>query len=444
MSHDNPARIEARDLVFQVEAARILERVSLTASEGELIGLIGPNGAGKSTLLRTLAGLLHQQEGSVTLAGRDMAGMRAKEIARAIALAPQAAPSVQGFTSLEVVLMGRYPHMGRFDIESDADRRVAREAMRLTETAQFEERAVSTLSGGERQRVIVARALAQQPRVLLLDEPTSNLDILHQMKVLDLVKGLVSRGITAIAAIHDLHLAARYCSRLVLLSGGRVLSEGTPGEVLTPANLEAAFHVRAIVYPDPLVGTLTLSLLGPADESPAPESSFRIHVVCGGGSGAHVLYALQRGGFKVTAGPLGAGDTDRTAADILGIEYVPIPAFGEIDDTAHGKHLAMVRAADGAIICNTPFGANNVRSLEALGSARRLICIEGEPLAARDFTGGRASTLYRALPVMKRCRDAREAATAFGALAEEAAREGDHAKANTPRQRAQHKNGQSL
>ena len=138
--------------------------------------------------------------------------------------------------------------------------------MRLTETEQFADRTLDTLSGGERQRVFVARALAQQPRILLMDEPTANLDILHQLKVLDLVRQLVADGLTAIAAIHDLNVAARYCDKLVLLNRGRVLAVGSPEEVLTPETIESAFDVHSAVYRDPITGSLAISLIGPADE----------------------------------------------------------------------------------------------------------------------------------------------------------------------------------
>ena len=138
--------------------------------------------------------------------------------------------------------------------------------MRLTRTEQFADRTLDTLSGGERQRVFVSRALAQQPRVLLLDEPTSNLDVLHQLKVLDLVRQLIDDGLTAVAAIHDLNMAARYCDRLVLLKNGRVLAEGSPEEVLVPETIRSAFGVRAAVYRDAMTDSLAISVIGPADE----------------------------------------------------------------------------------------------------------------------------------------------------------------------------------
>ena len=269
MNGDRPQTISAQDLSYKIQAQTLLDSVDLQADRGEFLGLIGPNGAGKSTLLRAISGILGYQEGTVRLEGADLRSLSSKDISAGLALVPQIAPYTHSFTSIELVLMGRYPHLGRFQIEGREDDRIAREAMRLTETEQFADRTLDTLSGGERQRVFVSRALAQQPRVLLLDEPTANLDVLHQLKVLDLVRRLVDDGLTAVAAIHDLNMAARYCDRLVLLSGGRVLAEGSPEEVLTPETMESAFGVRSAVYRDPIIGSLAISLVGPADERPS-------------------------------------------------------------------------------------------------------------------------------------------------------------------------------
>ena len=271
MNGHRPEAVSAQDLFYEVQAETLLDGVTLHADRGQLVGLIGPNGAGKSTLLRAISGILGYRDGAVRLDGADIKSLSSKDIAAGLALVPQIAPYTHGFTCIELVLMGRYPHLGRFQIEGKEDDRIARDAMRLTEIEQFADRTLDTLSGGERQRVFVSRALAQQPRVLLLDEPTSNLDVLHQLKVFDLVRRLVDDGLTAIAAIHDLNMAARYCDRLVLLTGGRVLAEGSPEEVLSPETIESAFGVKAAVYREPVTGSLAIGLIGPADDPTSAE-----------------------------------------------------------------------------------------------------------------------------------------------------------------------------
>ena len=278
MNGSRPQAINAQDIAYEIEGDMLLDGVDLHADHGQLVGLIGPNGAGKSTLLRTISGILRYRSGAVRLEGEDLRSLSPKDVASTLALVPQIAPYTYGFTSLELVLMGRYPHLGRFQIEGSEDERIARDAMRLTETEQFADRTLDTLSGGERQRVFVARALAQQPRVLLMDEPTANLDILHQLKVLDLVRQLVDDGLTAVAAIHDLNMAARYCDKLVLLNSGVVLAVGSPEEVLTPETIESAFGVHSAVYRDPATGALAISLIGPAGEHSEDGTGLRFNV----------------------------------------------------------------------------------------------------------------------------------------------------------------------
>ena len=285
MNGKSTPAVNAQAVSFSVEAKTLLDGVDVRAERGQFLGLIGPNGAGKSTLLRALSGVLRYQEGAVALEGSDLQSMPARDVAAMLALVPQIAPYTQGFTAFELVVMGRYPHLGRFQVEGEADDRIAREAMRRTETEQFAERTLDTLSGGERQRVFLARALAQQPRVLLLDEPTSNLDILHQLKILGLVRTLVDDGLTVIAAIHDLNLAARYCDRLVLLSEGRVVTEGPPEEVLAPETIEFTFGVRSAIHRDPATGALAISLIGLAGEPSEAEADVAVPAPAAHGTG---------------------------------------------------------------------------------------------------------------------------------------------------------------
>jgi iron complex transport system ATP-binding protein len=254
--------IETRHLSFTIDGAALLRDIALILRPGEMVGLIGPNGAGKSTLLRVLGGLWSGAAGEVLLAGHSLKTYSAQQIARLVGHVPQSTAMDFAFTVREVVLMGRSPYLGRFQLEGVEDRRVANEAMQAMDVARFADRFVNTLSGGERQRVFVARALAQQPRLLLLDEPTANLDVRHQVDMLEMVTKLAHRdGLAVLMAIHDLDLAAHYCDRLILLHEGQILADDSPEAVLTPDLLSTAFQVQARTFRDPFTDALRLSLL---------------------------------------------------------------------------------------------------------------------------------------------------------------------------------------
>jgi iron complex transport system ATP-binding protein len=252
-------------IISQVSAAYdtrpALSDVSLTAAAGQIIGLIGPNGAGKSTLLRVLSGTLAASSGSVHLGSLDLMRMPASQRARRVAMVPQLAHLPEGFNVAEVVLMGRAPHLPRFGGERARDYAIARQAMQRTDIWDLAERQAGELSGGEQQRVLLARALAQEPQVLLLDEATAHLDLKHQIATLNFVRRLAQSGLVVIAALHDLNLAALYADRLVLLGGGRLLAHDTPAQVLTPGWLRAAYDVEAIVGTHPLYGTPLVALV---------------------------------------------------------------------------------------------------------------------------------------------------------------------------------------
>ncbi|SFU66810.1 iron complex transport system ATP-binding protein [Polaromonas sp. YR568] len=227
----------------------VLRGIDLALKPGEVLGLVGPNGSGKSSLLKCVAGLRPLSGGSLLLDGRALAGYARQELARTIAYVPQHTGPSMSLRVLDMVLLGRLPHRGRSSPQQDeaialaAIERLALEPLAL--------RHFSDLSGGERQRVLLARALAQQGRLLLLDEPTSDLDLRHQLATLQTVRDLSrQRGAGAVIAIHDLALAARFCDRLLMLQAGRLLDAGTPNEVLTPANVQALFGVGARIGSD--------------------------------------------------------------------------------------------------------------------------------------------------------------------------------------------------
>jgi iron complex transport system ATP-binding protein len=240
--------LEAEALVFAYDGRPVLDGVNLRVGAGELVGVIGPNGCGKTTLVRLLSGVLAPHRGVVRLTGRPLADHRRREIARRLAVLPQDAHVEGAFTALEVVLMGRAPHLPPLALPRAADVTRARAMLARLGVAALEGRPLERLSGGERQRVLLARALVQEPEVLLLDEPTTHLDLRHQAGIYDVVDAIRrERGTAVVSVLHDVNLAAACCERLVLLAGGRVVAEGTPAAVLTAEALSAAYGVPVTV-----------------------------------------------------------------------------------------------------------------------------------------------------------------------------------------------------
>ena len=229
----------------------ILRDVSLDLPRGEILTLAGCNGAGKTTLLRIASRVLRPSAGSVLVGGQPVESLSRRQLARELAVVPQDVQVAFPFRAGEVVLMGRSPHLGTFGYESAADLERARDAMARVGIEALSDRSILELSGGERQLVLFARALAQDPAVLLLDEPTAHLDLRHRIRVLALVREFVDRGRSALVVSHDLSLAARTCDRLALLAGGSVLAAGPAAAVLTPDNLRAAFEIEADVVHAP-------------------------------------------------------------------------------------------------------------------------------------------------------------------------------------------------
>jgi cobalamin transport system ATP-binding protein len=255
MRSERAPMLSCERVSFAYDAVEIVSAISCEILAGEIVGLLGPNGSGKSTLVRLMCGVRVPRAGRVTYDGRDLQTYGRDELARAIAVVPQETAIELPFSVLEVVLMGRSPYLGKFGFESAHDLAVARRAMEQTGVAALATREVHALSGGERQRVILARALAQEPRVLLLDEPTAFLDIKHQMAVYDLIKQLShGQGLAVVAVLHDLNLAALYCDRLILLKAGQVFCQGTPNQVLTYANLKAVYETEVYIALNDITG----------------------------------------------------------------------------------------------------------------------------------------------------------------------------------------------
>ncbi|MFG2564017.1 ABC transporter ATP-binding protein [Streptomyces sp. NPDC048567] len=239
--------LRAERVVREAGGRVLLDGVTLAPEPGTTVGLIGPNGSGKSTLLRILAGVLAPHTGVVTLDGEPLPAVGRRAVARRVAVVDQHAATPDELSVLDVVRLGRIPHRRAWAAPTGEDAAAVDEALERTGLTGRRDQSWHTLSGGERQRVQIARALAQRPRELLLDEPTNHLDIQHQLELLSLVASL---PLTAVVALHDLNLAAMFCDRIVVLSGGRAVAGGTPAQVVTEELIEEVYRVRSVVTPD--------------------------------------------------------------------------------------------------------------------------------------------------------------------------------------------------
>ncbi len=256
--------ITVTDVDFRYNDILALQAVSFDVRRGEFLGVIGPNGSGKTTLIRVLDGILAPERGVVSVHDTAIRGMKRRDIARVIAVVPQESPMVFPFRVIEVVMMGRSPHLGMLRFEGESDLRIVEKAMEMTDTTPLADRSMNGLSGGERQRVLIARALAQEPEVILLDEPTAFLDIRHQVELFDLMKALNrERELTVLAVTHDINLAASYCDRVLLLKEGNIHRMGTPGEVVTETNIRTVYETDVLVDANPLSGLPRVTLVGP-------------------------------------------------------------------------------------------------------------------------------------------------------------------------------------
>ncbi|MBE3558849.1 MAG: ABC transporter ATP-binding protein [Ktedonobacteraceae bacterium] len=418
--------LQAEEISFGYGAQPLLYNVSLRVRATEMVGLLGPNGSGKTTLLRLLSGILIPQQGQILLAGRDARTWGRRGMARRVAVVPQELHMPYAYTVEHMVSLGRMPFVRSFfGSFTQRDEAIVRDAMAATGVSELAERVFNELSGGERQRTLLAMALAQQPLVLLLDEPTSHLDIKYQIETLELLQQLNrERGITVVAAMHDLNLAARYFPRLVLFQRG-VVADGSPAEVLEPGLLSRVYGVKVQV--GILRGSEYLSVLPPADRQKAETGNERaqprVHVMAGGGSGELLMRALADEHIPFVAGALNIGDSDHTLALRLADEVITEQPYAPVAATTLEKVRASLAHADVLVICPVPIGPGNLALLkEALLAAQQgclvvlladpaiqSVCAPAEPIAtddgpimqtgmvARDYTGGLALALVRQL-----------------------------------------------
>ena len=371
----------------------VVQDASFDVAAGEFVGLVGPNGAGKSTLLRAVTGGADLSSGAIACEGVPIGEMSERERARRVGVVPQSQAAIFSFTARSFVEMGRHPHLGRLESLGAEDDAVVHDVMVRTDTAHLAGERVDELSGGDLQRLALAQALAQQPRILLLDEPTSHLDLNHALQVLDLVRSLADEGMAVLGVFHDLGLAARYADRIAVVADGRVTAPKPPADALDAATIADVFGVRAVVRNDPVTGTLAITpVLRGADLAGAVARP-PIGLVCGSGSGASLMRRLLLAGHTVYAGALNRGDVDHAVAEAIGASFEELPPFGEIDAATEQRVRDSFGAMSCIVVCDTPFGRSNLPNLRAAVASGRPLVFLGEMGEQRDFAHGEALAL---------------------------------------------------
>jgi iron complex transport system ATP-binding protein len=401
---DPSPAVSVRGLEVRFGERRALSDVDLEVPVGQFVALAGPNGSGKSTLLRALLGFLEPDHGVVELFGTPVRALSIRERARRAAWVPQSEVLRDDVRLLDYVQYGRYPYHGSLDADTEADREIARRALAEVGLLDRAQDGILDISGGERQRAVLARALAQEAPLLLLDEPTTHLDIGHQIDLLSRVHRLATDGrVTVVAALHDLNLAARYADRIVVLSRGRRVADGSPATVLSTDLLARVWGVDAELGTDRASGLPFLVPRRLVDDAPPASASLTlgpVHVIGGGGAAAPLLRALVDGGFRVTAGALNMLDTDAETAEALGVIAAVEGPFAPLGPAVRERHRLLLAEARAIVIAPFAVGPTNLANLEdALPFLGRtpIVLVRPGIGVQLDFAGGAATTARAAL-----------------------------------------------
>ena len=392
--------IEVHGLKISYDTHPVLDHAEFKVERGDLVALLGANGAGKSTLLRCISRILQPSAGHILLDGQELRQLGSKEAARLMAVVPQETAADFDFTVEDIVMMGRFPYLGRFQKESKEDRDIVRRSMEMTGVSHLAERSIATLSGGEKQRVVIARAVCQQPEVMLLDEPTANLDIGYQSMLLGLTARLNrEREVTVIAAIHDINLAVHHFDRFILLSGGRVLAAGRAEEVITAENIQKSYGVLASTYRHPLHGVLQVSVVRGREPGEKANGGLAVHVIGGGEEALPALELLNQKGCRLTVGPVSAQDSGCRFAHFHSLPVIIVPPFTSMDSGHKKEHLALMRNSEAVVVPPIPFGEGNLPIFEEVETVLK----EGKPVYIIDLAGVKnRDHSGKALPLLQR------------------------------------------
>ncbi len=353
--------LELKELCAGYER-EVIREITLSVKSGEVVAILGPNGAGKSTLLKTVASILRPLGGAVYIEGLEVHSLKPQELAKKLSVTLTERIDAGFMTGFEVVALGRYPYSDSFGRLKEEDIQVVLESLRLVNAEYLANRPFSEMSDGEKQKVMIARALAQMPEVILLDEPTSFLDAKHRVEIMLLLRKIARKGVAVLMTTHDVELALRLCDKVVLISNGRVAGHGAPEDVLTDELLREVYGTEKAVF----------SMETGAFEVRVDAEDAGVHIVSGGGSGVNVMRALARKGIAFTAGVLHEGDVDLCVAKACSSKVVVESAFRRIRDDRIEEAKELAR---GKIVIDTGFPVSelNEGNLEVVKAGKEII-----------------------------------------------------------------------
>ncbi|HWQ66721.1 MAG TPA: ABC transporter ATP-binding protein [Methanospirillum sp.] len=390
--------LEVRDLDAGYGENEVLKQIRFLITEHQFIGIIGPNGSGKSTLMQVLARSLSHTTGVVLFRGDELDTLSYREFGRGVGFVPQESGIPFAYSVFDIVMMGRNPHIPRFRQPSPRDHEIVHQALEQTGTLDFADRSITSLSGGEKQRVLIARILAQDPELLLLDEPFAHIDLHHQHELIQLIRDTTKGRRAVIGVFHDINLAASYCNHLIVLHEGVIRASGAPREILQEPLLREIFQISMVIGENPITGTPHLYVTESIPEG--TKDNKHIILISGGGTGAPLISMLAMAGYRLNCGVLSENDADCRVARRYGIEFISEPPFSKISVEHEQMLFEQVSQADWVVVTAMPVGWGNYPNIGILKNipAQKIILLLplSDPIIA-DFTGGAATKLLNQL-----------------------------------------------
>jgi len=388
-----------KNIDFSYNGLSVIQDVSFMVRPAEILGIIGPNGSGKTTLLNIICGLLKPNSGDIFIQDKNIKEIPRKELYQILAIVPQDSITSFNYTVLDIVLMGRTPYLKGSFWEREIDYEIAINSIKDIGIYNLKDKYVSQLSGGERQKVTIAQALSQQPKILLLDEPTTHLDINSKLEIMNLITRLnKEQKITVITIFHDINLAASFCPRILILSKGRISAKGNTEDVLTSQNLEDAYNIPVVVKKNPITNRIYTTPINRGFLK-TKLAKRRLHLICGGGSGSLIMSSLKVYGFLVSCGVLNVMDTDYETAKALEIPIVSEAPFSQISNDTYKENIEMIKSSEIVVLANVEFGYGNLSNLKAIEQAldigKKVMILQETSITERDYTEGKATEIYK-------------------------------------------------